>query len=278
MPLEAFFSASEDERKRMIEEIARSHYKKGSTEHYINMVSKHWSDVEPILMEKAGRVAFEPQITEIERRMPAADLAELETLTARAEKLTGRTPEQVERHARILADVRSYRDIRRLERDIAKVNTQRELEQAEAQSRTIAATDRTRADFERTQRNLEMVRGTIQEFQERARAPTIMAEERREENVNALLRAARAIGVTAAGAKITGTSRVAYREGAPRREFTIRYRPTMVRETPPSRTLPEGGAVWTGPRWDVYDSTGRLVGRFTHKPTAREIRERWRSS
>ena len=101
------------------------------------------------------------------------------------------------------------------------------------------------------------------------RQPFVTTQEARERDVNALLRVAREQGISRAGAQEIATSNVRYRTGAAPREFS-------VREYPIGSYNSETGVWSEGPVFRVYDDEGKLLGRFDHRPSGLEIKERWR--
>ena len=70
LPLEAYFEGTDEERRALVEKLARDHYLKGKTEGYINTVSKLWRDIQPILQNEAEEKAVEPKLRRLEETVP----------------------------------------------------------------------------------------------------------------------------------------------------------------------------------------------------------------
>lgn len=126
--------------------------------------------------------------------------------------------------------------------------------------------------YERIEGSLNQVENVITSLEEEigmlGRAPAVTADESR--NVNALLRQARESGITSAGGQVIGESRVRYRSEAPVRTFAVREYPASYSE----RT-----GTWSERSvFRVYRAdTGEQIGSFDHRPTASEIKAKWKS-
>ena len=225
--MDAYFSGSDEERRALVEKLARDHYLKGKTEAYIKNVANHWRDIQPILQTEAEEKAIEPKL-------------------------------------------------QKLEAVIGEANTRRELNQAKERYAEIPREKLSAPRVERYDRlgtNLSTIETVMTQAEEEAallgHRPFITSEEAREQNANALLRSARAQGITSAGGSIIGESRVKYRSDTSPKPFIIREYPAQYN----SRTQ-----TWTEqPRYRVYrEDTGEYIGQFSEKPTAKQIKERWR--
>ena len=225
LDLTAYFSGNDEERRALVEALARSHYKKGTTEGYINTVGKLWKDIQPILQTEAEEKVVDPKLAALER-------------------VTG------------------------------EVNTRREIRSAREDYGAIPREKLSEPRIERYDRignTLGTIEKVMDEMEAEAallgRAPAVTADEQR--NVNALLREARARNITAAGGQTIGESNVRYRSGAAPRTFDIREYPVSY----DSKTQ-----TWSeASRFRVYDDEGKLLGTFDHRPSASEIKTKWRS-
>ena len=162
-----------------------------------------------------------------------------------------------------------------LERTVGEVNTRRELTRAREQLSEIPRERLTSHDriarVEQIEGTLNTVENVITNLEEELamlrRAPLVTRDESR--NVNDLLRAARAQGITQAGGRIVGESDVRYRAGATPRTFQIREYPVSY----DARTQ-----TWSEqPRYRVTGKGVGYIGTFSERPTSRQIREKWRS-
>jgi hypothetical protein len=162
----------------------------------------------------------------------------------------------------------------RVEALVGETNTRRELSRTREALGEIPREKLTGERIERYERiegTLNTVENVITSLEEEigmlGRAPAVTTDEQR--NVNALLREARARNITSAGGQVIGESRVRYRSEAPARTFTIREYPIR---------FDEKSGVWSEQsRYRVYrEDTGEYIGEFSERPTAAQIRERWR--
>jgi len=225
---DAWFDGSDDDRRRLMRDLAGGFYVKGKTERYIATVEKLWSDVAPIVTEYAEERAVAPRLQRVERL--AGETNTRPELRRAREALTVISREK-------LSDPR----VERYDRVETRLN-----------------------EIEKVIAELEPEIGALR------RQPFITSSEAREENVNALLRVARKQGISRAGAREIAASNVRYRSGASPREFSIR-------EFPIGRYTSETGVWSEGPIFRAYDDEGKLVGAWDHRPSAAEIREKWRS-
>jgi hypothetical protein len=231
LPLEAYWSATEEERRQMVKDLAQQYYKKGATENYQRLMDRQtiWRDVDIIVNREAENVAVEPKL-------------------------------------------------QKLESIIGEANTRRELNQAKERYAEIPREKLTEPQrlerYDRLGTNLSTIEQVMTDAENEAallgRTPLFTSAEKREQNVNYLLREARAQGISSAGGSIIAEPNVRYRSGSSPKPFIVREYPAQYN----SRTQ-----TWTEqPRFKVYrEDTGKYVGQFKEKPTAREIREKWRS-
>jgi hypothetical protein len=228
LPLEAYFEGTDEERRALVEKLARDHYRKGTTEAYIKTVGSLWKDIQPILQTEAEEQSVEPKL-------------------------------------------------QRLERAIGEVNTRSEIRIAQQDYEAIARNRLSEPRITRYDRigtNLDTIQKVMDALEAETamlhRTPLITSEERREQNVNALLREARRQGITTAGGQPVGESKVRYRSNAAPRTFQLREYPI--------RNYDERTGTWReGPLFRVYSEEGKLLGAFDHRPSWREIQQRWRS-
>lgn len=167
--------------------------------------------------------------------------------------------------------------LQRLEKIIGEANTRRELNQAKERYAEIPRekiTEQQRLErYDRLGTNLSTTEQVMTDAENEAallgRTPLFTSEEKREQNVNYLLKQGRAAGITSAGGSVVGESNVKYRSDTSPKPFIIREYPAQYN----SRTQ-----TWSEqPRFKVYrEDTGEYVGQFKEKPTAREIKEKWR--
>ncbi|KKR01670.1 MAG: hypothetical protein UT24_C0003G0077 [Candidatus Woesebacteria bacterium GW2011_GWB1_39_12] len=168
--------------------------------------------------------------------------------------------------------------LQKLEKIIGEANTRRELNQAKERYAEIPREKLTEPQrlerYDRLGTNLSTIETVMTQTEEEAtllgHRPFITSEEARERNANALLRSARAEGISSAGGSMIGKSNVRYRTNTEPQPFIIREYP--VQYDPRSQTWSEVS------RFRVYrEDTGEFIGQFSERPTARQIRERWRS-
>ena len=164
-----------------------------------------------------------------------------------------------------------------LERVTGEVNTRREIREARedytAIPREKISVPSRQERYDKIGNTLNTIEGVMTQAEAEAallgRTPLFSAEERREENANYLLRQARAAGVTSAGGSVVGTPNVRYRTNTMPQPFIIREYPAQY--DPRTQTWTEES------RYRVYrEDTGELIGSWSHRPSANEIRERWR--
>ena len=165
-----------------------------------------------------------------------------------------------------------------LERITGEVNTRREIRSARedygAIPREKLSEPRRVERYDKIGNTLSTIETVMTEAEAEAallrRTPLFTDEERREENANYLLRQARAAGVTSAGGSVVGTPNVRYRTDTAPQPFIIREYPAQY--DPRTQTWNEES------RYRVYrEDTGEYLGQFSEKPTAKQIREKWRS-
>ena len=226
-----YFDASEDGRRQLLKDLAQGYYKKGLTEAFQKRLDKM-----EIWRDIDPIVATYAESKTIEPKLVA------------------------------------------LERTVGEVNTRRELTRAREQLSEIPRERLTSHDriarVEQIEGTLNTIENVITELESEfamlGRQPLITSAERREENVNALLREARREGISQAGGREIGASNVRYRSGARPREFS-------VREYPIGQYRSDTGEWREGPMFRVYDDEGKLLGTFDHRPSASEIKMKWRS-
>lgn len=114
----------------------------------------------------------------------------------------------------------------------------------------------------------QIITGIEQETAVLGTSPFASREESKELASRVSVAQARELGITRSGGVEVGTSRVAYRSGAPAKTWTIFEYPTG--------NLDERTGAYTS-IFKVYDREGRQVGEWNHKPSAAEIKTKWRS-
>ena len=166
--------------------------------------------------------------------------------------------------------------LRKIEEKLPDVNTRKELARTNDDLAKIPSDRLSQQRLERynhiegTLKTVEQVMNDAEaEAARLSRRTFITGDDRKEIGVSQLLREARREGISSAGGQAIAESNVRYRSGATPRTFTIREYP--INYDAKSQT-------WTDqPRYRVTGEGVGYVGTFSEKPTARQIREKWRS-
>jgi hypothetical protein len=185
LDMERYWSATDDERRQMVKDIAGQHYKKGKTENYQRLMDRQalWRDVDIIVNREAENVAVEPKLQ-------------------RAERLAGETNTRPE--------------LRRT-REALTVIPREKLSEPRVQRYDRVETRL--GEIEKVITELEPEIGALR------RQPFVTTQEARERDVNALLRVAREQGISRAGGQTIAESNVRYRTGASPRTFEVKSYP-----------------------------------------------------
>lgn len=200
--------------------------------------------------------------------------------------LKGKTEAYIRTVEKLWADVSPIVDVRAeeksvepklrsLEETVPKIENRRMLLKADADLNKLPYSKLTgnrtdRYDKLNIQLNdLANIINTIeQETATLSSTPFANRQESRELAIQVPVEQARKLGFTRSGGIEVGTSRVKYRSNTSPKPFEIV-------EYPVGKMDERTGAYASN--FKVYDNEGKLLGQFNHKPSAAEIKSKWKS-